>query len=121
MHYLVGLFAVLVAVALFIPETSEARSYSGSYESNDGMFVAKIKDNQITMDLVTDDLTGLYWKGTFKSKTSRIVSKADRKALKNAAFGSEDTEKLFVYRAGRLHFPFRINGVTKVITLRRTA
>lgn len=121
MSYIAGLFAVLVAIALFIPETSEARSYSGSYESTDGMFVAKIKDNQISMDLVTEDLTGLYWKGSFKSSTSRIVSKADRKALKNAAFGSEDKEKLFVYRAGRLHFPFSINGQTRVITLRRTA
>jgi len=121
MSYIAGLFAVLVAIAIFIPETSEARSYNGSYESTDGMFVAKIKDNQISMDLVTPDMRGLYWKGSFKSKTNRIVSKADTKALEYAIFGSMDKEKLFVYRAGRLHFHFRMQDVSKVITLRRTA
>jgi len=121
MSYFLAGFAVLIALALFIPEASEARNYNGTYQSTDGMFTAKIKDHKISMDLVTPEMSGLYWKGTFKSSGNRIVSKADRTVLSEAIFGSEDSTKLFVYRAGRLHFPFSVNGVTKVITLRRTA
>lgn len=119
MYYLAGL-AVLIAIALFIPEASEARMYNGTWTSADHTFVAHIKDDRISMDMHVDDVRGLYWQGSFKSTGNRITSKADRKVLANAAFGSEDKTKLFVYRAGRLHFPFRINGVTKVITLRNT-
>lgn len=121
MYYLAGLAAVFFTLALCIPEASEARNYNGTYQSADGMFEAKIKDHKISMDLVTPELSGLYWKGTFKSTSNRILSKADRKTLKNAIFGSEDSTKLFIYRGGRLHFPFSVNGVTKVISLRRTA
>jgi hypothetical protein len=119
MYYLAGLFAVIIAFALCLPEASEARSYSGTWVSADGTFVAHIRHNRISMDLLVDDAGGLYWEGSFKSKTNRIVSKANRKALANAIFGSEDRSKLFVYRGGRLHFPFRIQGETKVISLRR--
>jgi hypothetical protein len=121
MYYLAGLFAVLIAIALFIPEASEARTYTGTWASADGTFVAKIKNDRISMNIHVDDVDGLYWKGSFKSTGSRITSKADRKVLANAIFGSEDSTKLFVYRTGRLHFPFSIQGVAKVISLRRTA
>jgi hypothetical protein len=121
MYYLAGLIAVLIAVTLCIPEASEARSFNGNWKSEDGSFVAHIQDGKISMDLHIDDTSGLYWLGSFKSKTNRITSKANTKVLANAAFGSEDKTKLFVYRAGRLHFPFRIQGVTKVISLRRSA
>jgi hypothetical protein len=121
MSYFLAGFAVLIALALFIPEASEARNYNGTYQSTDGMFTAKIKDHKISMDLVTPEMSGLYWKGTFKSTGNRIVSKADRKVLSEAIFGSEDSTKLFVYRSGRLHFHFSMLGVSRVISLRRTA
>jgi hypothetical protein len=121
MSYFIAVLAVLVCAALFVPEASEARMYNGTWQSSDGTFIAHIKDDKIVMDLRVDDISGLYWEGTFKSKTNRITSKANRKVLNEALFGSEDRTKLFVYRAGRLHFPFSIQGVTKIISLRRTA
>jgi hypothetical protein len=122
MPYFIAGFAVLIALALCVPEASEARNYNGTWKSADGVVVAKIQDHKITVDLNFEDDPGwLYWKGTFKSTGNRILSKADTKALSPALFGSGDKTKLFVYRGGRLHFHMSMMEVSKVISLRRTA
>jgi hypothetical protein len=122
MPYFIAGFAVLIALALCVPEASEARNYNGTWKSADGVVVAKIQDHKITVDLNFEDDPGwLYWKGTFKSTGNRILSKADTKALAPALFGSGDKTKLFVYRGGRLHFHMSMMEVSKVISLRRTA
>ena len=122
MYQFVAVLAVLVVAALFIPESSQARSpYNGTWKSSDGMFLASIKDNTIRINLVVDDVTGLYWKGTFKKhKSEMVVSRADRKVLQYAAFGSSDPEKLFVVKQHEIRFAFRIEGVNNVISLRRS-
>jgi hypothetical protein len=100
---------------------AEARSMNGTWRSSgDIHFVAHIKDNQIEMYLVTPDIQGLYWKGTWpKSRKTLFVSKADRPVLAASAFGSENATKNFQYRNGALGFFFTMQGESKYILLRR--
>lgn len=121
MHAFVAVFAVLFAMILFVPEASEARSFTGTWKDSSGMFVASVKKDQIVINLKADDMTALYWKGTFKpGKSNIIISKADTEALDASMFGSMDKTKRFVYRNQQLRFHFVIAGINRVVALRRT-
>lgn len=122
MSYLFSaVLVVLVAAALFMPEASEARSYNGTWKSSDGLFVAKIKQDKISIDLRTPDMSGLYWKGTFKmGNRHTTTSRADTKALEYAIFGSSDRTKTFVEKNGALRFHFQMLDIDEVVSLRRS-
>jgi hypothetical protein len=112
--------SVLAAALLTGCGESQARSLDGSWKSSDGTFLAQVQNNRITINLHVEDTTGLYWRGTFTGKGREIKSYANRKALENAIFGSEDRTKTFVVKPHEIRFHFSINDVDKVVSLRRS-
>jgi hypothetical protein len=114
------LMTILMSILVF-STNAEARVHEGTWKSSgDIHFVAHIKNDQIEMNLVTPDMGGLYWKGTWpKSHNNIFVSKADWSALSNAVFGSENATKSFSYRNRTLCFFFTMQGTSKWITLKR--
>jgi len=115
---------IIVVVALFAAMltacgNAEARSYNGTWKSDDGTFVAQIKNNQIVINLHADDEVALYWKGTFGGTSPVVISKAATEALDAALFGSQDKTKQFTYRNHRLRFRMSIMGTTRTVSLKR--
>ena len=113
--FVVALFAAMLTAC----GTAEARGYEGTWKSDDGTFVAQIKNKQIVINLHADGDTALYWKGTFGYGSPVIISKADTEALDGALFGSQDKTKQFVYRNHRLRFRMSMMGVTRTISLKK--
>jgi len=114
------LMTILMCILMFATN-AEAQVHEGTWKSSgDIHFVAHIKNNQIQMDLVTPDMSGLYWTGTWpKSHNNIFVSKANRGVLANAVFGSDQNTKAFSYSHRTLRFSFVMQGESRSITLKR--
>jgi len=111
--------AATAAILLFIPALAQARP--SNWHTTDGFVSATVdpRANVITIYMNVDGDKLLYWKGSFSSTGSIIVSKADREALRFAIFASENKYKTFVRRNNKLRFTMTFMGVTKRITLVR--
>lgn len=120
--YALVIVVLALVVAACAPESTQAKSLDGTWKSSDGAFIATIKNNRISMDLHIEGITGLYWSGSFKYRGDRkVMSTANRRELKNAVFGSEDPRKLFVVaNKHEIRFPFMVNDVRRIISLRRS-
>lgn len=95
-------------------------SLNGTWKSDSPSFTAHISNNQIEIDMTGDGSSALYWKGTMPSSMAngaKTLSVADKQALDAALMGSGDDTKQFIYKDGKLQFPFRILGTTQTVEL----
>lgn len=97
-----------------------------STDQSDASFLmnADVTDDEITITWTSDDMSALYWKGTFAipedaTEGTPIASEADVEALSESMLGSTETSKIFKVEDGALTFPLGIAGVTKTIRLER--
>lgn len=132
------LIAVVVTIAfLFVtacggpaPTSSSSEqgvSLSGHWtmaDSSDPSFqiVGDITDSTVKLTWKSDDISGLYWKGSFNAPKSVsdgtvILSRGDTKAMDASILGSTSKTKEFTYDDGQLSFDFTLQGITKTIHL----
>ena len=108
-------------------DTSQPIDLTGTWKtSKDETFDMKatISDNFITVEMTTEDLSALYWKGTFpvpedasEGDKLSIRSVADTEALQASLLGSQDSVKKFTYSDHAIKFPFTIAGMKAHIVL----
>ena len=136
-QYLVVALAVVVLVVagvIFVPRivaTSSAASWSTLdlsgdwFAQTDGqqVFTATIVDNTITINWASDDMSALYWKGTFivpdgSESTKTVISNA---AEENATslLASGDAQKTFTVTKNTIEFQASAMGVTRTFILKR--
>lgn len=126
----VALLGLIAGAALTMPPkagpyvdgTTKALVMDGVWESDsDPKFKALIRNGVIEINIVAEDTTTLYWKGTFPwtPDATEIKSMADRAALDPTMFGSGEESKTFVYRGSQLDFDFTIMGVKTTIELEK--
>lgn len=96
-------------------------------ETKDGTtMVAVITGNHIQMTLDSEDLSSLYWKGTFPesgdaaTEGMTITSEADTEALAQSITGSQAESKDFTYEDGTLDFEFTVLGSTRTVHLKKS-
>lgn len=126
---LVSLFVLFIALvslpACSSPSTPSAPfSWNGTWSSEPDSMSAEISNDTIQIDIVTDDLSGLYWKGTWPSTTEAadgavLTSEGDVDAMFGSLLGSQDTSKEFIYDNGEITFSFSMLGVTKTVRLQK--
>lgn len=85
---------------------------------------AMISNDTIEIIWDLDDLTALYWKGSFPttdqlSSIEKIESVGDVPAMDASLLGSQNKTKTFTYKDGRLAFELTVMGTTRVIELER--
>lgn len=93
---------------------------TGTWKS-DGM-TATVTDSTIEIMWSTDDLSGLYWKGTFTATVqdgAKIFSAGDADAMSDALMASQDAEKEFTYQNGELSFKLTMMKVVQIIRMTR--
>lgn len=135
-YLVVALAAVVLVVAgiVIVPRfvaTSNAAPWStadmaGNWlATSDGKqaFAATIADNTITINWASDDMSALYWKGTFfvpdgSDGTKTVVSDAAEENA-TALFASTDAQKTFTVTKSSIEFEASAMGVTKTFTLKR--
>lgn len=106
----------------YVDSTTKALVMDGVWESDsDPKFKALIRNGVIEINIVAEDTTTLYWKGTFPwtPDATEIKSMADRAALDPSMFGSGEESKTFVYRGSQLDFDFTIMGTKTTIELEK--
>lgn len=92
-------------------------------ESNPALqFEAVIDGDQIEIDLLLDDVRGLYWVGDLDingqiEDGDTLYSKADMEQLDMSLFGSLSPNKTFQYSDGKIGFTFEIRGTVHQIEL----
>lgn len=94
----------------------------GDWRSDEPVvFLATISETEIIINMRLDESSnGLYWKGTFTAPSNgEVVSNADRAALGNSLYGSQDQTKRFIYRDDTLSYTFKMLGVERTIKLHR--
>lgn len=114
----IALFAVILVTSCSSPATPQ--SWDGTWKAEG--FKAVIQDQTIEINLVTPDAESLYWKGTFTGgnvKNGDFKSTADQDALAKSIFGSQDAEKTFVSKDGKLGFTVQMMGVKRNVELTR--
>jgi PBP1b-binding outer membrane lipoprotein LpoB len=110
----------VAAIAFFWAGCANAApmSYNGTWKSEGSpQFIAHIKGDRIQVILKSSDSSDLYWQGTFTSNSTKIVSKADTKALGDSLLGSTEKTKVFVYKDGKFRFTFSALGESRVVLL----
>lgn len=90
-------------------------SLNGTWKA-DG-FEAVIADNSIEVNIVDQDTSSLYWKGTFPAGSDKVVSEADTAALSESMLGSQDATKEFTVKDDEISFKITIMGTSKVVHL----
>lgn len=130
-----AVIAVLIACSLVLlfsgcggSSSSESVTLDGTWSSesdNDSKMVAVITDDHIQITLDAEDVSSLYWKGTFPqsgetvTEGATVTSVADQKALASSMLGSGAKNKVFTYENGTLDFDFTIMGTTRTIHLKK--
>jgi len=115
--------AASVAAPVAVVTTTEAPvSWNGTWKA-EGMS-AVIKDNLITINIVSPDTTSLYWQGDWDmSKPAKdgtdMVSIGDVAAMSASMLGSQDNKKAFSFENDELKFSFSMMGTTKTIRLKK--
>jgi hypothetical protein len=103
-----------------IGETEKVDSLTGSWTAD--KMTATVTDMSIEVMWMTEEMSGLYWKGSFvvaAKDGEKINSAGDLVAMEESFISSRDTEKEFVYENGKLSFKRTVMGVTTVIHLVR--
>lgn len=117
------ILAVLLATSLSAcGGASSDSSLTGTWKSDSPQMVAHISNNQIQIDMVADGSSALYWKGTLPSSVSSgstVISVGDTAAMEDSLLGSQYASKKFVYKDGKLTFPFSILGMTSTVKLEK--
>lgn len=134
--YLVAGIAAVVLIAagiVFIPRIigTSATPWStadmaGSWAAkSDGKqaFTATIADNTIAINWASDDMSALYWKGTFivpegNESTKTVISDAAEENA-TALFASTDAQKTFTVTKSSIEFEASAMGATAKFTLKR--
>ena len=95
----------------------EKPSLVGTWKA-DG-FEAVIADNSIEVNIVDQDTSSLYWKGTFPAGSETVTSEADTEALSESMLGSQDATKTFTVKDNEISFKITIMGTSKVVHLKK--
>lgn len=102
---------------------------TGAYHQTDNgvkgvIMSANVEDDKITIDMILDSgeegdskAEGTYWKGSFDTSKTTIVSDADLQVLNTSVLGSKDDTKTFTYDHGDLSFPFEMLGIKTTVHL----
>lgn len=99
-------------------QASKTASMNGTWKA-DG-FEAEVSDNLIEVNIVDQDTSSLYWKGTFpQQQGEKITSEADVDALSESMLGSQDLTKEFTVKGGEISFKITIMGTSKVVHLKK--
>ena len=100
-------------------QVPQQRDYVGTW--TDEGFEAHITNDQIEIDMVSGDMHGLYWKGTFPqpSDVSSTTSVADKEALDASILGSQDSTKKFEFKGDQIDFQASMLGVTRTVHLKK--
>jgi hypothetical protein len=85
----------------------------------DEIFVAVISNDSIVINIVDEETSSLYWKGTFSAEGKDVTSVADRDALDASMLGSQDDEKVFTIKDDTISFDFTMMGTTKAVHLKQ--
>jgi hypothetical protein len=104
-----------------IGETKESVSILGSWTAD--KMTATVTETTIEIQWSTDEMSGLYWKGSFVGTAAdgdKLVSAGDLAAMEESFISSRDPEKEFVYENGKLSFKRTVMGMTSVIHLTRS-
>lgn len=110
-------------------EKKEPLNLTGTWKSdeNEGTWMeATISDNVISIDWVTDEgkTKATYWVGSYDAPTTATseyswVSNNDHEKTKNALLASNDDTKEFTYKNDILSFTASMQGVSKVVELKK--
>ena len=110
-------------------EKKEPLDLTGTWKSdeNEGTWMeATISDNVISIDWVTDEgkTKATYWVGSYDAPTTATseyswVSNNDHEKTKNALLASNDDTKEFTYKNDILSFTASMQGVSKVVELKK--
>lgn len=97
-----------------------AQPWDGTWKAEG--FVAKVQDKTIEISLVTPSSESVYWVGTFEPasdtvKNGEVVSVADQEVLQKSLLGSQDSEKSFTAKDGKLVFNISMMGVKRTVEL----
>ena len=95
----------------------EKPSLNGTWKA-DG-FEAVIADNSIEVNIVDQDTSSLYWKGTFPAGSETVTSEADTEALSESMLGSQATTKIFIVKDNEISFKITVMGTSKVVHLKK--
>ena len=134
--YLVAGVAAVVLIAagiVFIPRiigtgatpwsTADVAGSWAASSNGKQAFTATIADNTITINWASDDLSALYWKGTFvvpegNESTKTVISDAAEENA-TALFASSDAQKTFTVTKSSIEFEASAMGATAKFTLKR--
>jgi hypothetical protein len=115
--------APVAAPAAVVTTTEAPVSWNGTWTA-DG-FSAVIKDEVITISIVSPDSSSLYWQGTWPASMKatdgvKYVSKADVEALSMSLLGSQDKTKDFTFKNDELTFSMSMMGTTRTVRLQKS-
>lgn len=102
--------------------TSKSTTFNGVWTSSNPHMSADIFDETIEITIISDDVRGLYWKGTFPKSVSEdttFVSNGDTKAMNISLLGSQDSKKKFTYSDNELSFELGMLGTIQTIHLKK--
>lgn len=126
---LAAAFGIFVYSMSGNPSDTNPLSFNGPWSAqvNSTSFMTTITGDDIEIQWVEgDDTSGLYWKGTFPVPASMtqgsefdIKSTGDVSAMSASLFGSQDDQKTFTYKNGKLNFKMTVAGVTTIVHLER--
>lgn len=130
------LLIVIGAIALLTPPKSAGSPPTGSVvvaeESTvdlvgtwktEGM-TATVTDSTIEILWSTEDISGLYWKGTFTATVkdgARIFSAGDVDVMSDALFASQDADKEFTFKDGKISFKRTMMNVVQTVHMTRSS
>lgn len=114
-----ALLAIAITFSACTNEGAEAKpaSLNGTWKA-DG-FQAQIAENSIEVNIVGDETSSLYWKGTFPSGKDIVKSVADKEALESSLLGSQDSEKVFTVTNDEIVFKITMLGTSMMVHLQK--
>jgi hypothetical protein len=115
--------AFLTLVLMACGGHSSTGSLNGTWKSDSPSMTAHISNDTIEIDFALQDGDhAMYWKGSAPASASdgsTFVSKGDTQTMGNEALTSSSSTKRFVYKNGKLSFPFSILGTTRTVELKQ--
>lgn len=137
---LLGLFAAIIAASLAVPEGSPTvqvpesstigagvdlpivqldGSWASTPDVNDSQYFATVSNGQIEIKMANDDLSMLYWVGTFESSASAGETVASNKVEVDKMVLSGADAKDFVVGEDAITFTFEAMGMQRTVALHR--
>lgn len=109
--------ALIFAMGACSSGSASTPSPNGTYKA-DG-FEATVSDNSIQINLVDNDNSTLYWKGTFPATGENVTSDGDVEAMSQSILGSQDKTKTFVVDGDKITFKISMMGNTRTVHLKK--